>query len=245
MIYYFKLRVIKFYIPPNNFTMLFKSKYACLVLSVFVFDFIYCNQNLILQNVLNEYKNNNFISKQITLASFNVSDVLVISNTTYNGFLQESLPSGTIMIYKNISSDFQYRKLKMIIILLDDLKQMVANVNLFKFVKRLTEIKILIVSFGNKNDILSGIFKLAWEYFLINFDVITVDGIYTYFPFKNQFCNNTNYEPLIFKEVIDYFPQKIPYDLHQCKVRLMAYPIEPYVINVTEPIYGKQIFFLQ
>ncbi|GLV45607.1 Ionotropic receptor 7c, partial [Carabus blaptoides fortunei] len=107
--------------------------------------------------------------------------------------------------------------------------------------------KFLVGYFGN--DDIGEIFKISWQYYVVNINVVTmkngVPNIFTYFPYSNNSCQEyKNYEVLSDCENLEnghIFPQKVPLDLNGCEIKIMPYVIPPYVIdyNITEDHPGK------
>lgn len=84
---------------------------------------------------------------------------------------------------------------------------------------------------------LSLVFKVCWNYFIINVVVIKNMGIYSYFPYES--CTKNISAKLVATlgdlENYDIFPNKIPLDLRGCEVKIAAVVVIPLVIDITEP----------
>lgn len=184
---------------------------------------------------LDEYYSKNFLLEQIKYMCSNKSDVVIIDNINHLNYLNIILQS-KVMIFNNIPDSLpDFNKLELIILLFDDINKLLSN---FKKIisERISKIQIFILYFGR--DDISVIFKFLWKFFIVNITVFYENQFYTYYPFKNNFCNNTEMEPLNIDNY-NYFPEKIPNDLHNCSVKILAYPMESYVINTNKPNYGK------
>lgn len=84
------------------------------------------------------------------------------------------------------------------------------------------------------------IFSTSWQYYIYNINVVTLKDnfqaeLYTFYPYKNNLCGQFLKTELLAscsKNMGDIFPPKIPLDLGGCKLRMMAYPMIPYVLNL-------------
>lgn len=89
-------------------------------------------------------------------------------------------------------------------------------------------------------DTIHEIFNTSWQYYIYNINVITLKNkfeaeIYTYYPYKNNLCGqflNVELLNICSNNMSDIFPPKIPLDLRGCKLKMMAYPMIPYVLNI-------------
>lgn len=83
-------------------------------------------------------------------------------------------------------------------------------------------------------------FKLSWDYYILNIIILQEDKFFTYFPYsEDSKCgeNITSYflGNLDSLKTFDCFPEKIPNNLQGCEVKLGAVVRVPFVINISEP----------
>lgn len=87
-----------------------------------------------------------------------------------------------------------------------------------------------------ENEEINQFFLLSWERYVTNINVIANNGkIYTYFPFADKTCGeNITYELVstCLSETVNMFPPKIPLNMNGCNLRIMAFPMIPYVIDI-------------
>lgn len=97
----------------------------------------------------------------------------------------------------------------------------------------------LVVYFGQED--ISEIFRICWDYYIFNVNVLAAInntfGVYTFFPYKNNLCGKYDSYELLqncgnSSELVEMYPEKIPNDVNGCEIRMMAYPMIPYVINL-------------
>lgn len=169
----------------------------------------------------------------------NKDPVLIILNSTQfenNSKLYQIDKPFLITKRFEIISSFDY--ISVVILLTDSLQDVDDYLKLFSGIK-LTTVKFIVGYFGMENfDI---IFELALMYSILNMNLVVNNYIYTYFPYEEVSCRNNKLKILSKCEnnITDYFPKKIPQDLNKCPLRLLAYPMEPYVMKISSLNFGK------
>lgn len=132
------------------------------------------------------------------------------------------------------------KKFEMFIVLLDTVHQFEVLLRTFQGTKCWNPQGQFIVSiYNNKN--ITEIFEVAWKYYLLNMNVIypeePIPRVYTYFPYNSQNCSTNFISEILFSCIdsvpIEVFPNKVPAQLNGCEIKLMAYSIPPYVLNVS------------
>lgn len=89
---------------------------------------------------------------------------------------------------------------------------------------------ILFGSLENNEDI----FEIAWEYYAINFIVLSDGKIYTYSPFYDGSCDDTS-KRFITQcdklEIDKLFSKKIPNTTNGCQIKIAPFFNPPYIKN--------------
>lgn len=85
----------------------------------------------------------------------------------------------------------------------------------------------------NKTENMEEIFDISWQFYIVDIIIIFNNELYTYFPF--EYCTKTMKKHFLGtcnNDTINYFPNKVPDDMKGCEIRILAYVIPPYVINI-------------
>lgn len=100
-----------------------------------------------------------------------------------------------------------------------------------------------VVSIFSKDCDETEVFKIAWEYYIINIKLIFIKNnnilVYTYFPYKENVRHNCEINTsgdIVFNCEIDLittnlFPDKVPLNFRGCRLKYVALKMEPHVLN--------------
>lgn len=91
--------------------------------------------------------------------------------------------------------------------------------------------KYLVVFKENIN--LTEVFELSWKIYLLNIVVIYNNEIFTYFPYEGISCGNILPNKLstcdLEVNLVEYYQEKIPKNLHNCPIKALQLYFPPYV----------------
>lgn len=184
--------------------------------------------------------NNNLIENNkclLKLYKFNFDATLIIINTKFKDLLYLKGLKNTRVIFHtkhDLNNIQKIEKMNYFLFLLQNDEEMQTLLeNISKYGLWNSRGKFLLY-FGEDVK-LEQIFKVTWDYNIYNLAIIKDNNIYINFPFKNGSCGTNNNPEIISncEEIQEIYPEKIPNDLLKCPVRLLAFTLEPFVINTT------------
>lgn len=166
---------------------------------------------------------------------------LVVSNDTNFYYDSET----TIVLYSEneLTIDPNFYRFNMFILILEDTSNLNETMHiLYNSVYWNSNANFLLAYDGSMDD-LDEIFKITWYYFALHLSVLVKNGttvnVYTFFPYNDERCGTyETYEQISTLDTIEYddiFPDKIPLQVNGCDVRMLAYWMPPYVINLNAP----------
>lgn len=175
-----------------------------------------------------------------TIESIKTRCMLIITDTYY-GLVDDIIKLEVVHVFVNTKSKFKLGNLQctptLYVILfaeLDNYRKILED--FYRTQLWNPRAKFFVIHSGT--GILREVFKISWEFFIINLIVLDQSKMYSYFPFENGACGGFDNYQQIYNCESDVYPiadllfnNSLPVLFNECPVRVLALKVEPYVID--------------